>query len=97
MRQTPLEGGFQGRTNKLVDGCYSYWQGALFPLVDRLYLNKDLYKDNNDKKDYKLKTENWLFDQLALQKYIIVCCQDKRGGLRDKPNVYVIQFQVFLK
>ena len=20
------EGGFQGRTNKLVDGCYSFWQ-----------------------------------------------------------------------
>jgi prenyltransferase beta subunit len=33
-RQMPLEGGFQGRTNKLVDGCYSYWVGGLFPLVD---------------------------------------------------------------
>ena len=21
-----LEGGFQGRTNKLVDSCYSFWQ-----------------------------------------------------------------------
>jgi protein farnesyltransferase subunit beta len=28
-----LSGGFQGRTNKLVDGCYSFWQGALFPLL----------------------------------------------------------------
>lgn len=25
-----------GRTNKLVDGCYSYWQGALFGLLPRL-------------------------------------------------------------
>lgn len=25
-----------GRTNKLVDGCYSYWQGALFPLLQSL-------------------------------------------------------------
>lgn len=25
-----------GRTNKLVDGCYSYWVGALFPLVASL-------------------------------------------------------------
>jgi protein farnesyltransferase subunit beta len=25
-RQMPVEGGFQGRTNKLVDGCYSFWQ-----------------------------------------------------------------------
>lgn len=25
-----------GRTNKLVDGCYSYWQGALLPLLQQL-------------------------------------------------------------
>ena len=25
-----------GRTNKLVDGCYSFWQGGLFPLLQRL-------------------------------------------------------------
>lgn len=28
-----IEGGFQGRTNKLVDGCYSFWQGATFEVV----------------------------------------------------------------
>lgn len=27
-RQMEYEGGFQGRTNKLVDGCYSFWQGG---------------------------------------------------------------------
>lgn len=32
-RQGALEGGFNGRTNKLVDGCYSFWQGGLFPLL----------------------------------------------------------------
>jgi len=35
-RQMTREGGFQGRTNKLVDGCYSFWVGALFPMLDRL-------------------------------------------------------------
>lgn len=25
-----------GRTNKLVDGCYSFWQGGLFPLLHSL-------------------------------------------------------------
>ena len=25
-----------GRTNKLVDGCYSFWQGGLFPLLQQL-------------------------------------------------------------
>jgi protein farnesyltransferase subunit beta len=33
MRQCRIEGGFCGRTNKLVDSCYSFWVGALFPLL----------------------------------------------------------------
>ena len=32
-KQQSLEGGFAGRTNKLVDGCYSFWQGGAFPIV----------------------------------------------------------------
>ncbi|KAJ7974562.1 Protein farnesyltransferase subunit beta [Quillaja saponaria] len=30
------ECGFQGRTNKLVDGCYSFWQGGVLALLQRL-------------------------------------------------------------
>lgn len=30
LRQTSFEGGFNGRANKLVDGCYSFWQGSAF-------------------------------------------------------------------
>eukprot|EP00899_Mesostigma_viride_P002321 jgi/Mesvir1/1208/Mv17695-RA.2 len=39
-RQGTQEGGFQGRTNKLVDGCYSYWQGALFSLFQHPHLQR---------------------------------------------------------
>ncbi|KAI5059258.1 hypothetical protein GOP47_0025577 [Adiantum capillus-veneris] len=35
-RQGNVEGGFQGRVNKLVDGCYSFWQGGIFPLLQML-------------------------------------------------------------
>lgn len=35
-RQT-YEGGFSGRTNKLVDACYSFWIGALTPMVEVLH------------------------------------------------------------
>jgi protein farnesyltransferase subunit beta len=35
-RQGWSEGGFNGRTNKLVDGCYSFWQGGVFPLLQEL-------------------------------------------------------------
>ncbi|KAL1537141.1 protein farnesyltransferase [Salvia divinorum] len=33
-----IEGGFQGRTNKLVDGCYSFWQGAVAAIIQRLHV-----------------------------------------------------------
>ncbi len=33
-RQMKFEGGFQGRTNKLVDSCYSFWQGAACALIN---------------------------------------------------------------
>jgi protein farnesyltransferase subunit beta len=66
MRQCRVEGGFCGRTNKLVDSCYSFWVGALFPLLGAPRA----------------------FNADALQRYILLCCQDTaRGGLRDKPGV----------
>lgn len=66
--QCPLSGGFRGRTNKLVDGCYSFWSGALFPLLRRVVPALPA------------------FDAAGLQKYLLVCCQDSRGGLKDKPE-----------
>lgn len=32
-KQLETEGGFCGRSNKLVDSCYSFWQGAIFPMI----------------------------------------------------------------
>ena len=39
-RQMGVEGGFQGRTNKLVDGCYSFWQGGSFPLLEAVLASR---------------------------------------------------------
>lgn len=36
--QGSIEGGFMGRNNKLVDGCYSYWQGAIFLLLKGVFV-----------------------------------------------------------
>ncbi|KZV55884.1 protein farnesyltransferase subunit beta [Dorcoceras hygrometricum] len=33
-----VECGFQGRTNKLVDGCYSFWQGGTAAIIQRLHM-----------------------------------------------------------
>ena len=35
-RQLSELGGFNGRINKLIDSCYSYWVGACFELLDIL-------------------------------------------------------------
>ncbi|XP_078419313.1 protein farnesyltransferase subunit beta isoform X2 [Cetorhinus maximus] len=76
-RQMRFEGGFQGRCNKLVDGCYSFWQAGLLPLLHRA-----LHVDGKD----SLSMMHWMFHQEALQEYILLCCQNSTGGLLDKPG-----------
>ncbi|KAF9171681.1 hypothetical protein BGX21_009152 [Mortierella sp. AD011] len=75
-RQMSLEGGFQGRTNKLVDGCYSFWMGGLFPIVGKML--ESLEKDP--------EVLDFVYDRDALQEYLLIACQSKNGGLRDKPS-----------
>ncbi|XP_065211729.1 protein farnesyltransferase subunit beta [Planococcus citri] len=75
-KQTSFEGGFQGRTNKLVDGCYSFWQGAVFSVM---YANFNLLEDEQ-------AISKHLFSHRALQEYILICCQHPSGGLLDKPG-----------
>lgn len=74
-KQMSFEGGFQGRTNKLVDGCYSFWQGAIFPVILGLL------------ESAKKRPIGSLYDYRALQEYVLICCQYKyHGGLLDKPG-----------
>ena len=73
-RQYAPEGGLSGRTNKLVDGCYSHWVGGCWPLLEACVLSSP--------------SQSSLYDRDALIRYILCCCQDqtRRGGLRDKPS-----------
>lgn len=72
-RQMPFEGGYQGRTNKLVDGCYSFWQGALPALL------VDVLETQFSERAYQCH-------RAQLQRYILLCGQQIEGGLRDKPG-----------
>jgi protein farnesyltransferase subunit beta len=107
-RQMRFEGGFQGRTNKLVDSCYSYWQSAIFPQIQPLLHYHHQEEDEEAKRVVEEVDEvneekevveeiprpgrecegDLMFDQLAVQAYILACCQDIDGGLRDKPPKY---------
>lgn len=74
-KQMPYEGGFQGRTNKLVDGCYSFWQAGIFPMISEVL-------------ELEEQRPMWsMYDYKALQEYVLICCQNKySGGLIDKPE-----------
>ncbi|CAG0904959.1 unnamed protein product, partial [Cyprideis torosa] len=80
-RQMCLEGGFSGRCNKLVDGCYSFWVGAIFPILDSLFRQQG----GVDKRALPDVPYN-LFHEDALTEYILGCCQGFGGGLLDKPG-----------
>ncbi|SCV71391.1 BQ2448_2979 [Microbotryum intermedium] len=78
MQAMPIEGGgFRGRSNKLVDGCYSWWNGGLFGVIDGL-LDEAEEGGNQERRD--------LYDRHALQEYVLFCAQAPTGGLRDKPG-----------
>ena len=89
-RQNAPEGGFCGRTNKLVDSCYSQWVGGCWPLIEAVLCGRPHGRPPaaiSIQKDLPANNES-LFHREGLIRYILCCCQDhgKRGGLRDKPN-----------
>ncbi len=79
-RQMTIEGGFQGRTNKLVDGCYSFWVGAIFPILQLAQNDQQVNATNLPPAD------SYLFDRNRLRSYVVACCQHPAGGLKDKPT-----------
>ncbi|CAF9916077.1 MAG: CAAX farnesyltransferase (FTase) subunit beta [Heterodermia speciosa] len=78
-RQHAPEGGFAGRTNKLIDGCYSHWVGGCWPLIEAAI---------NGPKHAEEPNSGSLFSREGLVRYILACCQQDTGGLRDKPSKY---------
>ncbi|KIW11531.1 hypothetical protein PV08_10832 [Exophiala spinifera] len=80
-RQYAPEGGFAGRTNKLVDGCYSHWVGTCWPLVEAA-----LDGPRDTPKGMGRNVSENLYSSEGLSRYILCCCQGPQGGLRDKPS-----------
>ncbi|KAI0086016.1 terpenoid cyclases/protein prenyltransferase alpha-alpha toroid [Irpex rosettiformis] len=84
-------GGFKGRTNKLVDGCYSWWVGGCVVLVEGLLGLGEQDKDaeheqgKSDEEDAWDDVDDSLFNRRALQEYVLFAAQHSAGGLVDKP------------
>ncbi|OAT06004.1 protein farnesyltransferase subunit beta [Blastomyces gilchristii SLH14081] len=79
-RQCAPEGGFAGRTNKLVDGCYSHWVGGCWPLIQAAV------NGIQSTSTPSYSRSGSLFHREGLTRYILNCCQGPHGGLRDKPG-----------
>ncbi|KAH0835434.1 terpenoid cyclases/protein prenyltransferase alpha-alpha toroid [Lanmaoa asiatica] len=90
-------GGFRGRTNKLVDGCYSWWVGGCFALLAShgvggggsghthdaaVAAAHDTTTPANGEWD---DVDESLWNKPALQRYILCAAQHPAAGLRDKP------------
>jgi protein farnesyltransferase subunit beta len=75
-RQMFYEGGFSGRTNKIVDSCYSFWQGACFNILYEY--RHQLPPEYSD--------ISMLYSPEDLQKYLLLGCQLSNGGFQDKPS-----------
>lgn len=71
--QTRIEGGFAGRTEKLVDACYSHWIGGCWSLLQQAL---------------QLPKGQDLWSREGLVRYLLCCGQQpgKKGGMRDKPS-----------
>ncbi|KAI9444497.1 terpenoid cyclases/Protein prenyltransferase [Lactarius indigo] len=90
-------GGFKGRTNKLVDGCYSWWVGGAFALLEALGVSgvPESSRSSDETpppphpgthtEDGWDDVDDSLFSRRALQEYILIAGQHPAGGLRDKP------------
>jgi protein farnesyltransferase subunit beta len=72
-RQCSPEGGYNGRTNKLVDGCYSHWVGGCWALVEAATTPS-------------LTPQSTIWNRSALARYILSAAQARKGGLIDKPG-----------
>lgn len=81
-RQYAPEGGLAGRTNKVVDGCYSHWIGGCWPLIEAAMQTPHAPLEPKD----SYVPPPRLFDCEGLTRYILGCCQAPMGGLRDKPS-----------
>ncbi|KAI1424030.1 terpenoid cyclases/protein prenyltransferase alpha-alpha toroid [Xylaria sp. FL1777] len=82
-RQYAPEGGLSGRTNKLVDGCYSHWVGGCWPLIEAAIHGPTIATSI----ETPSSGVDDLYSREGLVRYILCCGQDqtKRGGMRDKP------------
>ena len=83
-RQMGAEGGFRA-DNKLVDGCYSFWQGGSFPLLHAAIQQRHRSGGEGRGDDAAAAGAPPFFNARALLDYVMVCCQVRTGSSATSP------------
>ncbi|KAK5136107.1 hypothetical protein LTR08_004157 [Meristemomyces frigidus] len=87
--QTQPEGGFAGRTEKLVDACYSHWVGGCWALLQAAVPPPNRRSPSTPPSSAAGEvSERDLWSREALIRYLLTCSQQPgaKGGMRDKPS-----------
>lgn len=86
-KQMIVEGGFCGRSNKLVDSCYSYWQGAVFPLIHTILerssmSSHDISERGTDKTSQKSRDDSNIGNKSKFTNLEEEECPDRRDQMQ---------------
>eukprot|EP01055_Gregarina_sp_Pseudo9_P004877 Gregarina_sp_Pseudo_9__4876@NODE_50_length_4806_cov_19_581708_g47_i0_p2_GENE_NODE_50_length_4806_cov_19_581708_g47_i0NODE_50_length_4806_cov_19_581708_g47_i0_p2_ORF_typecomplete_len460_score56_72Prenyltrans/PF00432_21/7_7e03Prenyltrans/PF00432_21/4e05Prenyltrans/PF00432_21/1_5e10Prenyltrans/PF00432_21/1_9e17Prenyltrans/PF00432_21/1_1e09Prenyltrans/PF00432_21/4_6e06SQHop_cyclase_N/PF13249_6/1_9e05SQHop_cyclase_N/PF13249_6/0_0041SQHop_cyclase_N/PF13249_6/0_021SQHop_cyclase_C/PF13243_6/0_086SQHop_c len=73
-QQAPI-GGFNGRPNKLLDTCYTFWASACFPMLKYAFFRQaELSPESPVLKSIPMKGSCWMLP-FPIQSYVLLACQ----------------------
>jgi hypothetical protein len=95
-KQLSYEGGFAGRTNKLVDGCYSFWQGGAIVIMNN-YLQKqcDVEQEEEETDTSSSSSSNDKDDEWNKNKKVLDE-EDETNGPTTLFDEYMLQQYILL-
>ncbi|ANQ08081.1 Farnesyltransferase beta subunit [Plasmodium coatneyi] len=77
-KQGNLEGAFMGRTNKLVDACYSFWIGSIFFLINEMHILKQFLQScKNGNKKKRILGKDQIVDNTDFPNFNVPCNFEK--------------------
>jgi protein farnesyltransferase subunit beta len=90
--QGVVEGGMRGRTNKLVDGCYSWWQGGLCNIASSCQSSSNSSNANVDYRNAESivsdAVDNWLETKTVVREEV---CREQLEEAQERFDTSVDQ------
>ena len=94
-KQLSYEGGFAGRTNKLVDGCYSFWQGGAIVIMNNYLQQQCDVEQEEEETDSSSSSSNNEDDEWN-KNNTVVDEEDETNGPTTLFDEYMLQQYILL-